>query len=45
MFDGAADTYDQSGVPFFGPIAAGLVELADHDHRLHVDIRYPLART
>lgn len=27
MFDGAADTDDQSGVPFFGPIAAGLVEL------------------
>jgi trans-aconitate methyltransferase len=27
MFDGAAETYDRSGVPFFGPIAAGLVDL------------------
>ena len=26
MFDGLAETYDQSGVAFFGPIAAGLVD-------------------
>lgn len=26
VFDRLADSYDQSGVPFFGPIAAGLVE-------------------
>lgn len=26
MFDGLAPVYDQSGVPFFGPIAAGLVD-------------------
>ncbi len=26
MFDAVAETYDQSGVPFFQPIAAGLVE-------------------
>ena len=25
MFDGTAEAYDQSGVPFFGPIAEGLV--------------------
>ena len=29
MFDGVADLYDQSGVAFFGPIAAGLVERLD----------------
>ncbi|MFC4783434.1 class I SAM-dependent methyltransferase [Nocardioides sp. MAHUQ-72] len=27
MFDTVAPAYDQSGVPFFGPIAAGLVDL------------------
>ena len=26
MFDGIAPSYDQSGVPFFGPIAEGLVQ-------------------
>ena len=27
MFDGIAPSYDQSGVPFFGTIAGGLVDL------------------
>ena len=29
MFDQIADQYDQSGVPWFGPIARGLVELLE----------------
>ncbi len=29
LFDAVAETYDQSGVPFFQPIAAGLVDALD----------------
>ncbi|CAA9310725.1 MAG: hypothetical protein AVDCRST_MAG16-123, partial [uncultured Frankineae bacterium] len=29
VFDRAADTYDAIGVPWFGPIAQGLVEELD----------------
>lgn len=36
VFDGLADDYDQSGVPFFVPIAARLCELADPRPGEHV---------